>query len=92
MLVQNTDNFHLIQGKDSPLQIILLMIKMQFDDLISLKAHTNLMLMNLKVEKLDIGIGNSMFTVLHINSNWFLLLLPKTMMIVCGFLIKYPSC
>ena len=52
-------DFHLIQGKDNPLQIILSMIKMQFDDLISLKAHTNLMLMNLKVEKLDIGIDNS---------------------------------
>ena len=28
------------------------MIKMQFDDFISLKAHTNLMLMNLKVKKI----------------------------------------
>ena len=38
--------------------------QVQFDDQILLKAHSNLMHMNLKVEKLVIGIGNSFHMVL----------------------------
>ena len=51
--------FLVIQLKGSPLQVILLMIKMQLEGHIFLMVHTNLIHMNLRKEQLEVESGVS---------------------------------
>uniref|UniRef100_A0A0A9FVX4 Uncharacterized protein n=1 Tax=Arundo donax TaxID=35708 RepID=A0A0A9FVX4_ARUDO len=52
--------FHKIQVKGCPFKIILLMIKMQFEEHIFLKVHSNLMHMIFQKGKLEIESVNSL--------------------------------
>src|SRR5436189_6275282 len=52
-------DFHMIQVKGTPLKVILLMIKMQFEEHIFLKVHSNLIHMFFQNERLQQEIVNS---------------------------------
>jgi hypothetical protein len=49
--------FHMIQVKENPLQVTMLMIMLEFEEHIFLEVHFNHMHMNSQIGKLEIGIS-----------------------------------
>jgi hypothetical protein len=68
--------FHMIQVKDNPLQVTILMIMMQFEDHIFLEVHFNCMHMNSQIGK--IGARHLHFNfVLFQNFRWIEYIVKK---------------